>query len=222
MEDLLGGCTTEESTMMVDRVEGVALISILALIVIGSILVGVVLYLLERGTEISILEKKYRVEKEAALGAIEFLCTEILPDSIQVASQSGDVIAKIANKYRSSEMTRFTFITSNECIRDKLLKNTNQWANLCSSSSDPKVSPDIKFTLKSEGDIPFGVYVKIVETVAGNTSTQPVSLEGGGVTDTQAGIISPQHFPYLYRIEVQAEREINPKERVNLEVLFAY
>lgn len=201
---------------------GVALVSILGMILIGSILLGLFLYFLYRGTDISILEKKYRTEKEAALGAVEFLSKELLPESIQIAASSDDVLNRIVSKYNFPESVGFNFLTSDECYRDKLLKTTNQWGGACSRSSDPKTSPDLKFTLRSEGDVPFAVYVKIIDTTPGNTNTQALPLEGAGVAESQAGLITPQHFPYLYRVEVQAERERNPQERVNLEFLYAF
>lgn len=202
--------------------KGVALVTILGLIVIGSVLLSLVLYLLHRGTDISILEKKYRSEKEAAIGAVEFLTAEFLPESIRVSATSTTLFDKILNKYNLPQSAAISFLTTENCYRDKLLKSTDEWAEACSRSSDVKTAPDLKITLKSEDKVPFVVYVKIVDTVPGNTNTQASPLEGAGVAESQSGLIIPQHFPYLYRIEFQAEREINPKERVNLEVLYAF
>lgn len=200
----------------------IALVSILGLIVIGSVLLGLFLYMLHRGTDISILEKKYRSEKEAALGATEFLSNEVLPDSIELASYSPSIASRILAKYSFPEGVSMSFLTTDDCLRDKLLKETGEWSSACDRSSDPKTSPDLKFTLRSEDPVPFAVYVKIVDTIPGNTNTRQVTLEGTGVTESQTGLITPQHFPYLYRIEIQAERELNPKERVNLEVLYSF
>ncbi|MCX7857621.1 MAG: hypothetical protein N2513_06540 [Deltaproteobacteria bacterium] len=201
---------------------GIALVSILGMIVIGSILLGLFLYFLYRATDISILEKKYRTEKDAALGAVEFLSKELLPTSIQIAASSTQVLDKILSRYTFTENAKMNFLTTDECYANKLLKATNQWGGACSNSSDPKTFPDLKFTLKGESSVPFVVYVKIVDTVQGNTNTQATSLEGAGVAESLSGLINPQHFPYIYRIEVQAEREVNPQERVSLEVLYAY
>lgn len=76
----------------------------------------------------------------------------------------------------------------------------------------------------------FKVYAKIVDTVGcnadktqcPNTSVSGVDLQGSGVVESNPGMVSPQQVPYLYRIEVQAQRQNNPDERSNLSVLYAY
>lgn len=222
MENLFHSGETEKLTMRNER-KGVALVSILGIIAIGSILLGILLYLLERGEEISIIEKKYRSEKEAALGAVEFLATELLPESIRVCAQGTQgVFERVRSKYSFPESVSLSFVSGEVCYRKKLLEKTESWGDNCSKSSDAKISPDIKFTLRSEAEVPYEVYVKIVDTTPGNTNLAHLSLEGAGVAESQAGIITPRHFPYLYRIEIQAERQQNPKERVNLEVLYAF
>jgi hypothetical protein len=207
---------------MIFSKKGVALVSILGMVAIGSILLGLFLYFLYRGTDVSILEKKYRTEKDAALGAIEFMCKELLPDSIQTAASSSAIINNLLTRYTFSDSVRLAFLISDECYRDKLLKETSTWGGSCDRTSDPKSSPDMKFTLKSQEAPNFVVYVKIVDTTLGNTNTQAIPLEGAGVAESQTGVLTPQHFPYLYRVEVQAEREIHPQERVSMELLYAF
>jgi len=66
------------------------------------------------------------------------------------------------------------------------------------------------------------VYIRITDTIQGNSNTGGVMLEGTGVAESSSGIITPQHFPYTYSIDVQGERQLSPSERVQLEVLYAY
>lgn len=222
MEDLFD-FTQAKKPFMKDNGSGVALVSILGIIAIGSILLGIFLYLLERGGEISILEKKYRSEKEAALGAVEFLATEFLPESIRVcASQTQNIFRTVTSKYNFPQSVGLSMLSSEICYRKKLLEATDSWGDICSGSSDPKTSPDMKFTLRSSEEVPYEVYVKIVDTTPGNTNLAHLPLEGAGVAESQTGIITPRHFPYLYRIEVMAERQLNPKERVSVEVLYGF
>jgi hypothetical protein len=46
-------------------------------------------------------------------------------------------------------------------------------------------------------------------------------LEGSGVAESSS-LLTPQHFPYIYRMEVQGERQDNSTAKANIEVLYAY
>jgi hypothetical protein len=56
--------------------------------------------------------------------------------------------------------------------------------------------------------------------MAGNSDTTNFSLEGGSTTDG-SGVTVP-HYPYMYRIEIQAERSQNPAEKSKISVQYAY
>jgi hypothetical protein len=112
---------------------------------------------------------------------------------------------------------------TNACFSDKLLKTTLNWAGGCSNSLDAKSSPDIRFTLSGVAPArPFDVYTKITDTVAGNSNTSGITLEGQGTAESQTGIITAQHFPYMYRMDVQSERQNDPTAKANFTVLYAY
>ena len=84
-------------------------------------------------------------------------------------------------------------------------------------------SPDIRFTVSGIAPArPFDVYTKIIDTVAGNSSTSGITLEGQGAAESQTGMITAQHFPYMYRMEVQSERQNDATEKANFTVLYAY
>jgi heme/copper-type cytochrome/quinol oxidase subunit 2 len=213
---------------------GVALVMVLVIISISTVMIGVLLYFIQRGTEISGLEKKYEIAKEASLGAVEVLTKEIIPLAIIAAttSPSSSLTTALGN-FNTITNATITAIATNACFSNKLLYSTAIWdaigscppncCNCCSSTSDPKTSPDIKFTLSGVSPaLPFDVFTKIVDTVSGNTDTSGITLEGIGVAESSGAVISAQHFPYMYRIEVQGERQNNPSERANFEVLYAY
>ncbi len=117
------------------------------------------------------------------------------------------------------------------CFNTKLTQQTSNWGS-CSSTLDPRQNPDITLTFPGVPPQPdFTVYAKIVDTLGditgsgsppGNSDTSGLSLEGQGVTESGSGMVTPQHIPYMYRIEVQAERSTNPDERANFSVLYAY
>ncbi len=202
----------------INREKGMALLVVLAIVVITSGLAVTVLYFITKQTEVSGLQKRYQTAKEASLGAVEVFTKEVIPGTI---SGTTTLSAKVAG-FSSISAASATAVAANTCFSDKLKKSTTSWSG-CVSTSDITTSADLKFTLKSASGQPFDVYTKIVDTVAGNSSTGGVSLEGGGGSgDSGSGIISTQHFPYMYTIEVMGQRQQNPSERAYFEVLYAY
>jgi hypothetical protein len=211
--------------------KGAALVVVLAIVVMSTALLAVVMHFMQRGTETSALEQKYETAKDASLGAIDVFAKEIIPIAISRAQITPDTAL-------TSTLGTFNTITSasitphpdyNACFSDKLLKSTSatNWAGCASydqaRSSNPKESPDITFTLTSTSGQPFRVFSKIVDTVQGNSNTSEVTLEGGAAADSSgSGGVLVQHFPYMYSMEVQGERQNNPSERARFEVLYAY
>ncbi|MCX5809629.1 MAG: hypothetical protein NTX36_09715 [Proteobacteria bacterium] len=203
-----------------DREKGMALLVVLAIIVITSGLAVTVLYFITKQTEVSGLQKRYQTAKEASLGAVEVFTKEVIPGTI---SGTTSLSAKVGT-FNSISTASATVVAPSACAfsSDKLKKSTANWGSDCSSAPVSTASADLKFTLKSASGQPFDAYVKIVDTVIGNTSAGGVSLEGGGSGDAGSGIISVQHFPYMYTIEVLGQRQQNPSERAYFEVLYAY
>jgi hypothetical protein len=203
--------------------KGVALVMVLVIVAISTAMVAVVLYFIQKGTEISLLEKKYSTAKEASIGAIDVFTKEIIPLAIFAASTAPNTALTIAlGNFSTITSATVTAVATDACFSDKLLKSTASWASGCSSTSDPKTLPDIRFTLSGTSAVPFDVYTKIVDTVSGNTNMSGVSLEGAGAAESSGSMVAIQHFPYMYRMEVQGERQQNPSERANYEVLYAY
>jgi hypothetical protein len=215
--------------------KGAALITVLAIIVVSSILITVIYYFAYKGTEVSGLQKRYQTAKEASMGGVEVLAREIIPLAVG-GTISGGVATPTTNL--STALAGFNVITSAQvaqgisdaCFFIKLRVSTddttttpNWTTNVCDSTLDAKTLPDITFTLSGTAPAqPFDVYLKIVDTTQGNSNTSGIVLEGMGAAESGSGIITSQHRPYIYRIEVQGERQNNPAERANLTVLYAY
>jgi hypothetical protein len=200
--------------------KGAALITVVALIVVTSAIVATVYYFIRRGVEVTGLQKKYQTAREASLGGLDVFTKEVLPMAIGGTSLS-DVVASF-NTITSAQVQQGTGAT-NACFSDKLLKTTVNWAGGCSNSLDAKATPDIRFTLSGIAPArPFDVYTKITDTVAGNSNTSGITLEGQGTAESQSGIITAQHFPYMYRMEVQSERQNDPTAKANFTILYAY
>lgn len=208
--------------MNVDHVsmkKGAALITVMALIFVASMMIATVYHFLQRGTEVSSLEKKYSVAREAGLGGIEVFTKEIIPAAI-----SGKDLSVVAGGFASITNATVTASTTNACFTDKLSKATADWASGCSSTLDPASSPDVTFTLSGAAPAqPFQVFAKIVDTVPGNSSTSGIALEdAGGTAQAQTGTITTQHFPYVYVFEAQGQKQNDASTKANFEVLYAY
>jgi hypothetical protein len=198
--------------------KGAALITVIALIVVTSAIVATVYYFIRKGVEVSGLQKKYQTAREASLGGLDVFTKEVLPMAI-----GGTTLTNVVASFNAITSAQVQQGASNTCFSDKLQKNTANWTVGCSSTLDAKSSPDIRFTLSGASPArPFDVYTKIIDTVAGNSNTSGITLEGQGTAESQSGIITAQHFPYMYRMEVQSERQNDATEKANFTVLYAY
>jgi len=154
---------------------------------------------------------------------------QVIPELIG----SGSIAADINTMQADLAGITLNFPVAPTCFQDKLLfptfinnYGTFNWANCVAglnNSLDPATATDMTFTLLGVAPQPnFNVFAKIVDTVEGNSDRSGLELEGLGVVESGSGMIVPPHTPYLYRIELQAERAGAPDERANLSVLYAY
>ena len=129
--------------------------------------------------------------------------------------------------------------TVSDCLRQRLTLPRTQWSGSCANVTfNPKQDSDVSFVLNATAPgTPYRVYTKIIDTmerkftvldggiaktvtIAGNSDTSSLVLDGASTSD--GGGVSVPHYPYIYRIEVQGERQLNPMEKVNLSVYYAY
>lgn len=199
-----------------DNNNGFALITSLMLTMLSLTIVMALLLIITQGTKLSGLNKKYKTAVEASYGGAEVLAKEVLPFVMQNYS-STTLKLDLESKFSSVQLN----VASASCLQTKLTKQTSLWPSICSNTPDPKRSPDITYKMAATTGNPFIVYSKIVDTTAGNTDTSGISLEGAGVAESSS-ILTPQHFPYIYRLELQGERQNSAGAQANLEVLYAY
>ncbi len=194
---------------------GFALVTALMFTLISLTIIMGLLYLINQGVQQSGSHKRYRTAMEASYGGAEIMLKEVVPQIFQgyTSSQITSTFSGIGLKID----------TSATCLQQKLRLPTSQWSAACSQSLNPKSAPDFDFSLQAQGASaqPYTVYTKIVDTVTGNTDTSGLQLEGAGVAESGT-IITPQHFPYIYRVEVQAERTTRATEQANLSIQYAY
>lgn len=197
--------------------KGIALVTSLMLTLISLTMVMALLYMVTQSTKVSGANKRYKTALEASYGGSELFTKDILPQLLQ-NYQSATFIASTTDKFSNVGLQ---IVATQVCLQSKLTQSSDKWPVGCSNSSSPKQNPDITFNLLSATANPYTVYSKIVETVLGNSDASGLQLEGAGVAEATAGI-TPQHFPYLYRLEIQGEQSSLSSAQANIEVLYAY
>jgi|WetSurMetagenome_2_1015567.scaffolds.fasta_scaffold00013_97 hypothetical protein len=213
--------------------KGIALVTALLLTMVIMAIILAVIYMVIQGTKVSGLQKHYQTARDAAYGGMDVTVKDILPRVIM-----GTTLSNALAGYADPNITWTA--EDNACFSSKLSFTPDYWncgSTANARSADVKTYPDFRFTLAGiTGQANFVVYAKVVETItslpvglctsqpcrAGNTSSAPVILEGEAVSASSTGINMPAHFPFLYRIDLQAERSTNPDERANLTGVYAY
>jgi hypothetical protein len=208
--------------------KGIALMMALILAFIGLAIISALVYLITQGTIVSGFKKRYQTALEASHSGTDLMTKQVIPDLIG----SGNISADINTMQASLAEITLNFPVAPNCLQDKLLRptfinnyGTFNWPNCgaANTSLDPTTAPDLTFTLLGVAPQPnFNVAAKIVDTVEGNSDRSGLELEGLGVAESGSGMITPKHTPYMYRIELQAQRAGTPDERANLSVLYAY
>ncbi len=185
------------------------------LTLISLAIISALLYMIGQGIQMSASEKQYRTALQATYGGAEITMMDITPMIFQ--GYSGAQLSAIF-----TNVDDLVFPSGTSCFSQKLTLPTSLWSGSCDQALNPKSSPDISFSLRgiSNSNVPYKVYAKYVDSSIGNTDMSGLQLEGSGVADNSS-VITPQHFPNVYRLEVRAERAANA-EQANVSVLYAY
>ncbi|MHB8120885.1 MAG: hypothetical protein ACYDG4_01920 [Desulfuromonadaceae bacterium] len=196
---------------------GIALVTALVMTLISLTIVMAVMYMITQNITRTGGIKRYRTALEASYGGSDMIIKEIVPELLKNFANV-DFISDLEAEFTGIGLS---VDTTNACLQDKLTKRTTDWDVACSQTFDLKANRDFSFQLQATGSQPYSVYTKIIDTVGGNTDTSGLQLEGAGVAESTT-VLTPQHHPYVYRVEIQGERSQNAVERANLTVLYAY
>lgn len=196
---------------------GIALVTSLMITLLSLVIVMSLLLMITQSIQTSGQFKKYKTALDASYGGTEIIVKDILPVVMQNYSDSL-FISKIQANFNTISLE---IKTTQDCFKKKLVSSSKDWPSDCSNTAEPRKTPDMIFKLAATSGSNFVVYSKIVETVQGNSDQSGLQLEGSGVAETSS-LLKPKHFPYIYRMEVQGERENNPTAQANIEVLYAY
>jgi Flp pilus assembly pilin Flp len=197
---------------------GVALVTALMLTLISLGIVMALLLMTTQSTKFSGMNKRYKTALEASYGGTEIFTKDIFPFIMKNYS-SPTLGNDVQTAFGGSTVTKV--LSDQKCLQSKLSMATANWPVGCSNTPSAKQDPDISFNLAAVSGNPFVVYSKIVDTVKGNSDVGGLQLEGSGVAQSSS-VLTPQSFPYIYRLEVQGERQNNPTAQANIEVLYAY
>lgn len=205
---------------VIQQEKGIALVMVLVLALISLTLVSGLLYMATIGTQTSGSLRFFRTAEEASVGGVE-----IAADVVRNRGGTPAAFAGLANGLVGTAAGTSSAL----CFQQKLTltRTVANWANCIAgdTSLDPSQNPDMRFDLGVPPN-DYRVFAKIVDTVQGNSDVGGMVIDGElggtGVVASMSGIVSPPHNPYLYRIEMHAERVINARERSRTSSLFAY
>ena len=199
---------------------GFALVTALMFTLISLTIVSALLYIMTQSTIVSGANKRYKTAIEASYGGAELFAKDILPFLLQnYLSSNLTTVANTAYGVVNLQLLTTTNIPT-DCLHSKLLTSTSAWPTICSKTSKATDTPDITFTLPSNTGNPFKISAKIVDTQVGNSDVSGLQLQGGGVSESSPGI-TPMHFPYIYRLELQGSQSTT-SEQADIEVIYAY
>lgn len=218
---------------------GIALITSLMFTVLSLVITMALLSMITASIRTTGAIKRYKTTTEAVYGGTDIMVKDLISASFAFHDYSIAHPGTNFNTYmKDNYMVNLSSPSVSDCLRIKLTTPKNQWSAACSDVSlNAKKSFDVSFNLNAASGQPFVVYSKIVDTMerkftvmrnhssvtvtmAGNSDTSIFGLEGGSTTDG-SGVAVP-HYPYLYRVEIQAERQQNPSEKAKISVQYAY
>jgi len=228
---------------------GFALITALLFTVLSLVITMALLYMVTAGIRTSAALKSYRTTTEAAYGGTDILVKDLITHTFGFHDYSSSTMSfrKYMTDSTTGYMHNLNTVSMADCFRIKLTAPKSKWPAACTADTtlDATKSSDVSFNLNSASGTPFTVYSKIVDTMdrkfsvvelyssasgpakrtktitmAGNSDTSATGLEGASTTEAAA--VTVPHYPYMYRIEVQAQRSENANEKAKISVQYAY
>lgn len=224
---------------------GIALVMVLILSGIALAIMTGLIYMLTSGTQISGMQKRYKTALEASKGG-----NDVAHQVINLKAAESDITTFIGNLTFGaittpaacvvSPITTYTLADGTTCNNHtgdcatwaaanrglcvKLKLPTECWSGCNSSTtinSADSTTYDMTFQLGTNPA--YTGYVKIVDTVWGNSSSSSEDLGCGQGVAGNCAELNPSHVPFLYTIEVDAQNPNNPAtERAKLSVMYQF
>ncbi len=225
------------------RENGMALITALMFTALSLVISMALLAMITSGTKTTGALKRYRTATDAAYGGAELLTKEIIGKALEFSNFSS--AGNPFTSYFPAKMGSLTLLPESNlsCLHMRLTTPRRFWNPVCSAISSS--SPDISFRLNAASGAPYRVFSNIVDTsewritsfpgtglkitnsLAGNSDItsagEDTELTQGAVVGSGGPPLKSPHYPYIYKIEIQGERQNNPSmEKSNMTVLYAY
>lgn len=224
--------------------KGIALITSLMFTVLSLVMTMALLYMVTASIRTSGAIKRFKTSTEAVYGGLDIMVKDLITANFGYKDYlSTHTTATYSDYMKVNYMASLNAPNISECLQAKLTTPKRLWPASCivDVSSDAKKAFDVSFNLNAASGSPYVVYSKIVDTMdrtflvytgasgaggikkivkAGNSDASATTLEGGSTTEG-AGVSVP-HYPYMYRLEIQAERKQNPLEKAKITVQYAY
>ena len=196
----------------------------LMLTLISLTIVMAVMYMITQSVQQSGMVKRYKTALEASYGGTDIMMKELIPEILKNA-ESASLFADLEDKYSLISLAVNPDVDMRSCFQRKLTLQVSEWQDdkcvPANQSVNAKELPDLQFNMQAMSGAPYTVYAKIVDTLRGNTDMSGLQLEGSGVAETLT-VLTPKNIPYVYRMEIQAERSTNAVEQSNISVVYAY
>lgn len=198
---------------------GIALVMVLILSAISLAIMAALIYMITSSTQVSGIQKRYKTALQAGkagaqatygfIGGRGFMNMTGLDNFASSSVQGTGTIDGVS--------------VTQSCNTWKLDYSTSMWPLAC--DKDLSINPDVSSTYDISFDIgttpEYTVRSKIVDTVEGNSGGGEGLLKSG-VVSSESGEVAVVSKPYLYTIEVDAQKKDNPKERGKYEILYQY
>lgn len=183
--------------------KGVALVMALILGLIGMLMIASLLYMAGTGIWTSGSKNRYQTALEASHGGMDFFAKEIIQRGL-----GGTTLSAMGN-YNGL----LSVVTADVDFTTKLT----------TTGAYPATPVDATLTLAFTTPTPdINVTATILSTSRGNSGTSSNVLVGGGVVGSNQGTVTPQHIPYLFQTEIQAQSVTGTRERATLSAIYAY
>lgn len=189
--------------------KGVALVMALVLGLVGMLMITAILYLVGTGTWTSGSQKRYQTALEASHGSMNFFVKEIIQRGV-----GGETL---------SAMGTYGTVLTQKISDANFIKKLTTIGNV-KDGVYPADNPDATLTLTFTAPTTPNMLVNnaILSTAVGNSGTSQNVLVGGGVVSNNSGTVTPQHIPYLFQTDIQAQSALSPREKARLSAIYAY
>jgi hypothetical protein len=219
--------------------KGMALVTSLMFTMLALVISMALLYMVTSGARTSGAYKRYKTALDATYGGTELFTKELIGKALEFSNYSSG--SNTFNAYVTSEMGSLANKSVSNCFHVRLNQPRRLWGACAAVSSN---LPDASFQLNAASGSPYRVFANIVDTsdwkivsfpstgvsvtttIAGNSDFTGGGGGTGGLSKGGSGYYQPPtkspHYPYIYKIDIQGERQDNPAEKANVSVLYAF